>query len=106
MHTAVLIPSMLTLAAGTYALRWAGPALRTRLRLSPRVTGLLETGALVLLAAFVATTTLPTSTGDFGIALPAGVVVGGVLAWFRRPLLLAVVAAAITTAALRLVGVA
>ncbi|WP_043648859.1 AzlD domain-containing protein [Nocardia thailandica] len=102
----MLIASMLALAAGTYALRWAGPALRTRLRLPARVTGLLETGALVLLAALVATTTLPAGSGDFGVALPAGVVVGGVLAWFRRPLLLAVVAAALTTAALRLAGIA
>ncbi|NUQ90764.1 MAG: AzlD domain-containing protein, partial [Glycomyces artemisiae] len=41
-----------------------------------------------------------------GWSLPAGVVVGGVLAWRKAPLALVVVAAAATTAGLRLLGVA
>ncbi|GGK64428.1 AzlD domain-containing protein [Nocardia camponoti] len=99
-----VLPALFALAVGTYAIRWAGPALRSRLRLTPRVVTLIDTGALVLLAALVATTTLPTASGHVGIALPAGVAVGGVLAWRRAPLLLAVFAAAATTALLRLAG--
>lgn len=105
MSTQALLPAMLILAAGTYALRWTGPALRHRLRLSPRAIHLLDTGALVLLAALVATATLPTGSGELGLALPAGVAVGGVLAWRRAPLLVTVLAAAGTTALLRLMGV-
>ncbi|WP_316573837.1 AzlD domain-containing protein [Nocardia canadensis] len=105
MNTPYLLPAMLTLAAGTYALRWTGPALRHRLRLSPRMIHLLDTGALILLAALVATATLPTGSGELGIALPAGVTVGGLLAWRRAPLLVTVLVAAATTALLRLAGV-
>ncbi|MFF2087171.1 AzlD domain-containing protein [Nocardia sp. NPDC058176] len=104
MSSPYLLPAMLALAVGTYALRWTGPALRHRLRLSARTIHLLDTGALILLAALVATATLPTGTDELGIALPAGVAVGGVLAWRRAPLLVAVLAAAATTAVLRLVG--
>ncbi|MEV0687041.1 AzlD domain-containing protein [Nocardia sp. NPDC050378] len=105
MNALYLVPAMMALAVGTYALRWAGPALRDRIRLSARTIALLDTGALILLAALVATATLPTGTGELGVALPAGVAVGGVLAWRRAPLLVTVIAAAATTALLRLVGV-
>ena len=105
MNAPYLLPAMLALAVGTYALRWTGPAMRHRLRLSPRTIHLLDTGAPILLAALVATATLPTGSGHLGIALPAGVGVGGVLAWRRAPLLVTVLAAATTTALLRLVGV-
>ena len=105
MNAPYLVPAMLALAVGTYALRWTGPAMRHRIRLSPRTIPLLDTGALILLAALVATATLPTGTDHLGLALPAGVAVGGVLAWRRAPLLVTVLAAAATTALLRLIGV-
>lgn len=60
---------------------------------------------MILLAALVATTALPFGD-EFGWALPVGVLVGGVLAWRRCPLLVVIVAAAATTALLRAVGVA
>lgn len=101
----MLIAGMVALAAGTYAARWAGPALRDRIRFPQRAVRLLEVGAVVLLGALVAITTLPTGTGEFGFALPAGVVVAGVLAWRKVPLLVVILAAAATTAVLRLLGV-
>ncbi|WP_431962596.1 AzlD domain-containing protein [Nocardia sp. bgisy134] len=101
----MLAAGVIALAAGTYAFRWAGPALRSRVRFPERARQLLEIGAVVLLAALVAVTTLPFGTGHVGVALPAGVVVGGVLAWRRSPLLVVILAAAATTAVLRLVGV-
>ncbi|MFC6013140.1 AzlD domain-containing protein [Nocardia lasii] len=105
MNAPYLLPAMLALAVGTYALRWTGPAMRHRMRLSPRMIHLLDTGALILLAALVATTALPAGTDHLGLALPTGVAVGGVLAWRRVPLLIAILAAAATTALLRLLGV-
>ncbi|MEU2122315.1 AzlD domain-containing protein [Nocardia niwae] len=101
----MLAAGVVALAAGTYAFRWAGPALRDRVRLPARVVRLLEIGAVVLLTALVAVTTLPLGTADLGLAVPAGVLVGGLVAWFRRPILLVILAAAATTALVRLLGI-
>ncbi|MFG1792479.1 AzlD domain-containing protein [Nocardia sp. NPDC049149] len=101
----MLAVGMVALAVGTYAFRWAGPALRERIRFPARAVRVLEIGAVVLLAALVAVTALPSGTGDFGFALPAGVLVAGVLAWRKLPILVVILAAAGTTALLRLLGV-
>ena len=92
------------LAAGTYAFRLAGPAFRHRLRISPRLQHLLSVAAAVLLTALVATAALTQGHGFAGWARPAGVLAGGVLAIRRVPFPLVVVAAAATTAVLRLAG--
>ncbi|HZO68764.1 MAG TPA: AzlD domain-containing protein [Kribbellaceae bacterium] len=101
----LLVVAILVLAAGTFALRFAGPVLRTRVEVPDRVEALLATAAVVLLAALVATAALTDGHGFAGIARPAGVLVGGVLAWRRAPFVLVVVAAAATAAVLRLLGV-
>ncbi|WP_280295029.1 AzlD domain-containing protein [Nocardia abscessus] len=101
----MLAAGIVALAAGTYAFRWAGPALRDRVRPPARVVRLLEIAAVVLLTALVAVTTLPLGTTSLGFAVPAGVLVGGMLAWFHRPILVVILAAAATTALLRLIGV-
>ncbi|WP_069166969.1 AzlD domain-containing protein [Nocardia altamirensis] len=101
----MLAAGMIALAVGTYAFRWAGPALRERIRFPARAVRVLEIGAVVLLAALVAVTALPSSSGGFGFALPAGVLVAGVLAWRKQPILVVIVAAAATTALLRLLGI-
>ena len=101
----LLIGAMLALAAGTFAFRFAGPALRTGISFPPRATKLLETSSVVLLAALVATTALSEGHGFAGFARPVGVLVGGVLAWRKAPFLLVVLAAAGTAAVLRLLGV-
>jgi len=93
------------LAAGTYAFRLAGPVFRHRLRISGRVQHLLSVAAAVLLTALVATAALTQGHGFAGWARPAGVLVGGALAIRRAPFPLVVVAAAATTALLRLSGV-
>jgi branched-subunit amino acid transport protein len=107
------LTAIIVLAAGTYAFRLAGPFLRARLarahggeaELSPRLTELLSTAATVLLVALIATAAL-TDGGSFaGVALPAGVVTGGVLAWRRAPFVVVVVAAAVVAAGLRALGV-
>ncbi|WP_433194247.1 AzlD domain-containing protein [Nocardia sp. CA-107356] len=104
MSTPILLVAMAALSAGTYAFRSLGPALRNRIRFPERAKQLLEIGAVVLLAAMVAITTLPTGSAHLGFALPAGVLVGGLLAWRNQPMLVVILAAAATTALLRLLG--
>ncbi|MEV0068797.1 MULTISPECIES: AzlD domain-containing protein [unclassified Amycolatopsis] len=100
-----LLIATAVLAAGTFAFRFAGPVLRTRVRLSPRAQRLMALSAVVLLAALVATSALMDGHAFAGVARPAGVLVGGVLAWRKAPFVAVVVAAAATAALLRLAGV-
>ncbi|MEU9388930.1 AzlD domain-containing protein [Streptomyces sp. NPDC048324] len=97
---------ILALAVGTYAFRLVGPALHGRVELPARVRELLSAGAVVLLTALLATGALTEGGGFAGWARPAGVLVGGVLAWRRAPFAVVVLGAAGTAAVLRLAGVA
>ncbi|WP_142001423.1 AzlD domain-containing protein [Amycolatopsis cihanbeyliensis] len=96
---------MLLLSAGTFAFRFAGPALRTKVTVAPTVVRLLEASSIVLLAALVATSTLAEGHEFAGYARPAGVLTAGVLAWYRLPFLVIVLSAAAMAAGLRLLGV-
>ncbi|MFH5209898.1 AzlD domain-containing protein [Antrihabitans sp. NCIMB 15449] len=100
-----LIAATFVLGAGTFGFRFAGPALRSRVRISPSSEKLMATAAVVLLTALVATAALVDGHDFVGIARPAGVAVGGVLAWRKAPFVLVVIAAAATAAGLRLVGI-
>ncbi len=93
------------LAVGTFAFRFAGPVLRARITVSPKAEKLMARAAVVLLAALVAVAALTEGHEFAGYARPAGVLVGGVLAWRKAPFALVVVAAAGTAALLRLAGV-
>lgn len=104
-NTPVLIAAMLVLAAGTFALRFAGPLLRSRVSFPPYAERIMEVSALVLLAALVATTALTEDHGTAGASRPIGVAVAGVLAWRKAPFLAVVLTAAAATAVLRLIGV-
>ncbi|MER7244020.1 AzlD domain-containing protein [Kribbella sp. NPDC000426] len=105
MNTPVLLVGILVLAVGTFSLRFAGPALRSRFEVPERAQQMLAVAAIVLLTALVATSALMDGHGPAGVARPAGVLVGGVLAWRKAPFVLVVVAAAATAAGLRLLGV-
>jgi uncharacterized membrane protein len=106
------IVAILVLAAGTYAFRVGGPLLRARLArahgeatLPPRLTEVMSVAATALLVALIATAAL-TDGGSFaGVALPAGVLTGGVLAWRRVPFVVVVIVAAAVAAGLRALGV-
>lgn len=101
----VLLISIFVLGVGTLGFRLAGPLLRERLTLSPRLESLMGRVTVVLLVALVATAAT-LEGGEFaGIARPAGVLVGGVLAWRKAPFVVVVIAAAATAAILRLLGV-
>jgi branched-subunit amino acid transport protein len=98
--------AVLALAAGVFLVRLAGPLMRSRINVSERSETLMKRGAIVVLAALVVTGALFADGGFAGWALPTGVLVGGLLAWRRAPILIVVVAAAGTTALLRLGGIA
>jgi len=100
------VVAVLLLAVGTLALRMTGPLLRTRVELSPRLQALLDTSVAVLFCALIATSTLLHAGHYAGAARTAGVTVAGLLAWRRAPFVLVVLAAAGTTATLRLLGIA
>jgi branched-subunit amino acid transport protein len=97
--------AVLALAAGTYAIRLAGPLLRDRITLPDRAQQLMSIAATVLLVALVATSSLMEGDHFAGFALPIGVLVGGLAAWRRAPFVLVVILAAVVTAGLRLAGV-
>lgn len=99
----VLVAAALALAAGTFALRLA-LLLRSRISLPPRAQDLLETAAVVVLAALVATTALTTGHHLAGAARPLGVLAGGMAAWRKAPFVVVILIAAGTTALLRLRG--
>ena len=101
----MLIATILTLAVGTYTMRLAGVVLRDRLELSENLQRLLPMAAAALLAALAATAALTQGAGIAGVARPAGVAVGALLAWRRMPFVVAVIGAAATAALLRLAGV-
>ncbi|MEU6807000.1 AzlD domain-containing protein [Streptomyces neyagawaensis] len=100
-----VVVAMLVLAVGTYALRLTGPLLHGRVEVPARVRELLAAAAVVLLVALLATGALTESGGFAGWARPAGVLVGGVLAWRRAPFAVVVLGAAATAGVLRALGV-
>lgn len=100
-----LVLATAVLGVGTFAFRFAGPVLRARVTLPPRAERLMAVAVVVLLGALVATSSLTEGHGFAGLARAAGVAVGGVCAWRKAPFVAVVVAAAATTAVLRLLGV-
>jgi branched-subunit amino acid transport protein len=101
----MMIVAVVVLGVGTFAFRVAGPVLRSRVELSPRVEKLMMVGVAVLFSALVATSALIENQEFAGFARPAGVLVGGILAWRKVPFVVVVIAAAATAAGLRLLGV-
>ena len=93
------------LAVGTFALRIAGPVLRSRIHLSPNAVRLLGLAATALLVALAVTQTVYAGDGFAGWARVLGVGVAGLLIWRRAPFVVVVVGAAAATALLRVAGI-
>ena len=98
------VAAIAALAALTYSFRIAGPLLRGRVRIAPGAEEIISLAAAVLLVCLAATGALTQGHGFAGWARPAGVAVAGVLAARRAPFPVVVIAAAATTALLRLAG--
>lgn len=95
--------AVLVLAAGTYALKAAGPLILAGRRLPPLLARVAELLPASLLAALIAVGAL-TSDGSLTVdARAAGVGAALVVAWRRGPFLAIVLAAAVVTATLRAV---
>ena len=99
------IAAILLLAAGTYAIRFAGPLLGNRIELSEERQEWLRLPAIALLAGLVATAALYSAAEFAGWARVIGVAVAALAAWRRAPFVVVVIAAAAVTALLRLAGV-
>jgi branched-subunit amino acid transport protein len=97
--------AIVALAAITYSFRLAGPMLHDRVRIPDRASSLVATAAAVLLLSLAATQALTQGHGFAGWARPAGVAVAGLLAARKAPFPVIVLAAAATTALLRLAGI-
>lgn len=93
-----------TLASGTYIIRLLGPATADRLHLTERTRRIVDAAAVVILFAVMATSALTDGHHLSDVARPAGVLVAIVLARWRVAFIVVVVAAALTTATVRLAG--
>lgn len=97
--------AIVALAGISYAFRLAGPLLRDRVRLPKGADALIAAATAILLASLAATQAFTQGHGFAGWARPAGVAVAGLLAVRKAPFPVIVIAAAATTALLRLAGV-
>lgn len=105
MDNSLVIAGIVLLAVGTYAIRFAGYRLGSRLPMSEKTHNMLSDAATVLLLAVAVTTALFEGTHFAGIARVAGVLFAVFLAWRRTPLILVIVGAAVMTGLLRYLGV-
>ena len=95
------VATVLLLAAGTYALKAAGPLLLGRRQLSPPVERAAALAPAALLAALVVTSV---ATSGSRIVLDArlpALAVAALLLWLRAPFVVVVLGAAATAAGLR-----
>ena len=104
-HGTQLFIAVAVLAAGTYALRLAGPLLRSRITVSDRVRSVIDRAALVLLVAVAATGALYAGQDLAGWARPAGVASGVIAAALNAPLIVVILLAAGVAAGLRAAGI-
>lgn len=105
MHNNLVIAGIALLAVGTYAMRFAGYRLGSRIQMSDSVRNMLTDAATVLLLAVAVTTALFEGSHFAGVARIAGVLFAVFLAWRRTPLILVIIGAAVMTALLRYFGV-
>lgn len=101
----LIITGIAILAAGTYLMRLSGAKLGSRLALSERSQALLSDAATTLLFAVALSAALYEGGHFAGAARVAGVAVAVFLAWRKMPLIVVIVAAAVVTALLRLIGI-
>jgi len=93
---------VIVVAAATMLFKAAGPVFLGRRSLPPRVRGVVELLAPVMLTALVVTQTFG---GDEAVTVDArvpGVLAGAIAVWRRVPLVPAMVIAAVVTALVRL----
>lgn len=100
-----IIAGIAVLATGTFALRIAGPLLRSRIKVSPRFEAITGSAAACLLVAVAVTGAVFAGAEFAGWARAAGAGVGVLAALLRAPLPVVVILAAATAAGLRALGI-
>ena len=101
----LFIVAIAMLSVGTYLMRLGGAKLGSRLAFSERSQALLSDAATVLLFSVALATTFYEGEHFAGMARVLGVGLAVFLAWRKMPLIVVIVAAAVVTALLRMVGI-
>lgn len=104
MNSTAVFTAIVAFGIGGYLLRGGGVLLRSTMNFSPHTETLLERGTIALLAAVAISSAVFSGHHLAGFALPLGVLAGGLASWFKTPLALSVILAALITALLRLGG--
>lgn len=102
-NSGLIFSGIMILAVGTYLMRASGALLKGQLTLSDNSKALFSAAAIVILFSVAVTSTL--FSGDEFSDWPkvVGVLVAGILTWYRKPFILIVLSAAVVTAVLRLI---
>ncbi|MTC57186.1 AzlD domain-containing protein [Providencia rustigianii] len=98
----LIVSGILILAIGTYLMRASGAILKGKVALTESSKALFSAAAIVILFSVAITSTLFSGEQISDIAKVIGVVVAGILTWYRQPFIVIVLSAAIVTALLRL----
>lgn len=99
-----MIPALLALTLGTFAMKGIGPILLAGRDLPAWLDRYASAAAVTLLAALLVTQAVADgSTISLDARIP-GVAVAGILLWRRAPVLVVILGAAATTAVLRTLG--
>lgn len=99
-----MIPALIVLTVGTYAMKAVGPVLTGDRELPPLARQLTELLPPALLAALVATQTVADGTALHVDARLVGVGAAAVAVWLRAPFGIVVLVGASVTAAVRFAG--
>ncbi|WP_369311481.1 AzlD domain-containing protein [Providencia rettgeri] len=99
----LIFSGIVILAVGTYLMRASGALLKGRVELTENSKALFSAAAIVILFSVATTSTL--FSGDTFSDWPkvVGVLVAGILTWYKKPFILIVLSAAVVTALLRLI---
>ncbi|EPL9570835.1 AzlD domain-containing protein [Providencia rettgeri] len=99
----LIFSGIMILAVGTYLMRASGALLKGRVVLSENSKALFSAAAIVILFSVAVTSTLFSGESFSDWPKVVGVLVAGILTWYRKPFILIVLSAAAITALLRLI---
>lgn len=97
----LILTGILILAVGTYLMRASGAILKGKIVLSDNSQVLFSAAAIVILFSVAVTSTIFDGSNLSDLPKVIGVLVAGVLTWFKKPFILIVLSAAVVTALLR-----
>lgn len=99
----IMLSGILLLAIGTYLMRASGAILKGKIILSDNNKALFSAAAIVILFSVAVTSTLFTGNSLSDLPKIMGVLIAGILTWYKKPFIVIVLSAAAVTALLRLI---